>query len=66
MEPKPKLKTLADVARFMRENFPEARDFPDREQPVAYSPLTSLIHSSSTYDSSTTHRPSTRSRKNPK
>lgn len=30
---KPRLKTLADVARFMRENFPEARDFPDREQP---------------------------------
>jgi antitoxin VapB len=32
-KPKPKLKTLADVARFMRENFPEAKDFPDREQP---------------------------------
>ncbi|MFP5287613.1 MAG: antitoxin, partial [Thermoanaerobaculia bacterium] len=32
-KPKPKVKTLADVARFMRENFPEARDFPDREQP---------------------------------
>lgn len=31
--PKPKLKTLADVARFMHENFPEAQDFPDREQP---------------------------------
>lgn len=30
---KPKLKTLADVARFMQENFPEAQDFPDREQP---------------------------------
>jgi len=31
--PKPKLKTLADVARCMHENFPEAQDFPDREQP---------------------------------
>lgn len=31
--PKPRLKTLAEVARFMHENFPEARDFPDREQP---------------------------------
>ncbi len=30
---KPKLKTLAEVARFMHENFPEAQDFPDREQP---------------------------------
>jgi antitoxin VapB len=30
---KPKLKTLADVARFMHEYFPEAEDFPDREQP---------------------------------
>jgi len=29
---KPRLETLADVARFMRESFPEARDFPDREQ----------------------------------
>jgi virulence-associated protein VagC len=33
-KPKPRLKTLADVARFMEENFPEARDFPDREQPL--------------------------------
>ncbi|HEV7504147.1 MAG TPA: hypothetical protein VGS07_04485 [Thermoanaerobaculia bacterium] len=32
--PKPQLQTLADVARFMHENFPEARDFPDREQPL--------------------------------
>ncbi len=32
-KPKPKLKTLAEVARFMQENFPEAQDFPDREQP---------------------------------
>jgi antitoxin VapB len=31
---KPQLKTLADVARFMQENFPEAQDFPDREQPL--------------------------------
>lgn len=30
---KPALETLADVARFMQQNFPEARDFPDREQP---------------------------------
>lgn len=30
---RPRLETLADVARYMRENFPEARDFPDREQP---------------------------------
>jgi antitoxin VapB len=30
---RPRLKTLADVARFMSESFPEARDFPDREQP---------------------------------
>ena len=33
--PKPRLQTLAEVARFMRENFPEARDFPDREQPLS-------------------------------
>ena len=32
-KPKPKARTLADVASFMRENFPEARNFPDREQP---------------------------------
>src|SRR6185503_3446810 len=31
---KPQLKTLADVARFMHESFPEGRDFPDREQPL--------------------------------
>lgn len=31
--PKPDLKTLEDVARFLHENFPEAQDFPDREQP---------------------------------
>jgi antitoxin VapB len=30
--PKSRLKTLADVARFMHENFPEGQDFPDREQ----------------------------------
>ena len=35
MKPKQPLKTLADVARFMRENFPEGKDFPDREQPPA-------------------------------
>jgi antitoxin VapB len=33
--PKPQLKTLADVARFMQENFPEGRDFPDREQQMS-------------------------------
>jgi virulence-associated protein VagC len=33
--PKPRLKTLADVARFMHESFPEGRDFPDREQPLS-------------------------------
>jgi len=27
--------TLADVARFMHENFPEGRDFPDREPPLS-------------------------------
>jgi antitoxin VapB len=32
-KPKPRLETLADVARYMQENFPEGRDFPDREQP---------------------------------
>ena len=32
---KPRLETLADVARFMRENFPDGRDFPDREQPLS-------------------------------
>lgn len=31
---KPSLKTLADVGRFMRESFPEAGDFPDRDQPA--------------------------------
>jgi antitoxin VapB len=31
---KPKLRTLTDVARYMQENFPEAQDFPDREQPI--------------------------------
>jgi len=30
---KPRLKTLAEVARFLRESFPEAQDFPDREPP---------------------------------
>lgn len=32
---KPRLETLADVARFMRENFPEGRNFPDRERPLS-------------------------------
>ncbi len=32
--PKPRLKPLADVALFMHENFPEGRDFQDREQPL--------------------------------
>jgi antitoxin VapB len=30
LKPKPRLETLADVARFMRESFPDARDFPER------------------------------------
>ena len=34
-KPKPRLETLADVARYMQENFPDARDFPDREQPLS-------------------------------
>lgn len=34
LRPKPRLKTLAEVARFMQESFPEGRDFPDREQPL--------------------------------
>ena len=39
-KPKPRLKTLADVARFMQENFPEARDFPDcEEQPLSPIPF---------------------------
>jgi antitoxin VapB len=29
---KPALETLADVAQFMQQNFPEARDFPEREE----------------------------------
>jgi len=32
-KPVPKLKTLADVARYMRSNFPEGANFPDRDQP---------------------------------
>lgn len=31
---KPRLRTLSDVAQYMQESFPEARDFPDREQPL--------------------------------
>jgi len=30
---RPRLHTLAEVARYMRENFPTARDFPARDQP---------------------------------
>jgi antitoxin VapB len=30
---KPKLKTLADVARYMRERYPQGADFPDIERP---------------------------------
>jgi antitoxin VapB len=30
---KPQLRNLTDVARFMHDTFPGARDFPDREQP---------------------------------
>jgi antitoxin VapB len=33
--PKPRLGSLAEVARYMGENFPEAREFPDRDQPAA-------------------------------
>ncbi|MFA6560429.1 MAG: AbrB/MazE/SpoVT family DNA-binding domain-containing protein [Verrucomicrobiia bacterium] len=35
LRPKPrlKLKTLADLARHMRERFPQGARFPDREQP---------------------------------
>ena len=29
----PKLKTLKEVARYMRENFPQGADFPDIERP---------------------------------
>ncbi|MEA3207071.1 MAG: antitoxin VapB [Chthoniobacter sp.] len=31
---KPKFKTLNDVARYMRENFPLGADFPDIERPT--------------------------------
>lgn len=30
---KPTLKTLADVARYMREHYPQGADFPDIERP---------------------------------
>ena len=30
---RPNLKTLNDVARYMRENFPQGADFPDIERP---------------------------------
>jgi len=32
---KPRLHSLADVARFMRENFPEARDFPGHDLSIS-------------------------------
>lgn len=32
---KPRLRTLADVARYMREHFPQAGEFPERDQPRA-------------------------------
>lgn len=35
LRPKPKLKTLADLARHMRQRFPAAPEFPGREQPKA-------------------------------
>ncbi|HEY5893847.1 MAG TPA: AbrB/MazE/SpoVT family DNA-binding domain-containing protein [Chthoniobacterales bacterium] len=33
LKPRPRLKTLNDVARYMRENFPQGADFPDIERP---------------------------------
>lgn len=35
LRPKPRLKTLADLARHMRDRFPAWADFPGREQPRA-------------------------------
>ena len=35
-KPKPKLKTLSDVARYFAEKYPEGRDFPDVERPQEY------------------------------
>jgi len=35
LRPKPELKTLHDVARYMREHFSQAGRFPDRDQPPA-------------------------------
>ena len=33
LRPKPKIKTLADLARHMRHRFPAGSEFPAREQP---------------------------------
>jgi antitoxin VapB len=35
LRPKPRLRTLADLARHMRGRFPAGPDFPDRKQPKA-------------------------------
>lgn len=35
LRPKPRLKTLADLARYMRDRFPAGGDFPARAQPKA-------------------------------
>jgi antitoxin VapB len=35
LRPKPRLKTLADLARHMRDRFPAGADFPGRSQPQA-------------------------------
>ncbi len=35
LRPKPRLKTLADLARHMRDRFPAGADFPGRNQPRA-------------------------------
>lgn len=32
--PQPNLKTLNNVARYMRENFPQGADFPEIERPI--------------------------------
>jgi antitoxin VapB len=35
LRPKPRIKTLADLARHMRARFPVGADFPGRQQPKA-------------------------------
>ena len=35
LRPKPKIKSLAELARHMRSRFPTGSDFPGREQPKA-------------------------------